>query len=127
VVAELVKRTGLIAALDEAVPGFKARRRGASAGEFLTAVACAQLAGADHLVGLDHRRGDQVTESFWPCPTPASSTVTALARLALRAGGATGARRGGGQRGHRPEDDGAGEGGDGHSATARHAAHVRLP
>jgi hypothetical protein len=80
VVAELVKRTNLIAALDEAVPAFKARRRGASAGEFLTAMACAQLAGSDHLVGLDHRREDKVTESFWPCPTPASSTVTALAR-----------------------------------------------
>lgn len=79
-VAEVVRRVGLIEALDQAVPAFKSRRRGASAGEFLTALACAQLTGADHLVGLDHRRRDQVGEMFWPRPTPASSSVTGLAR-----------------------------------------------
>lgn len=79
-VAELTGRVGLIAALDAAVPGFKQRRRGASAGEFLTALACAQLTGEDHLVGLDHRRADRVGEAFFDQASPASSTVTGLAR-----------------------------------------------
>ena len=79
-VHELVERVGLVAALDAAVPGFKSRRRGCSPGEFALALAAAQLTGADHLVGLDHRRQDAVAESFTGCPTPASSSVTALAR-----------------------------------------------
>lgn len=80
-VAELTGRLGVIEELDIAAGvGFKQRRRGCSAGEFLTAMACAQLAGADHLVGLDHRRADAVTEAFWSHATPASSSVTALAR-----------------------------------------------
>jgi hypothetical protein len=79
-VAELVKRIGMIEELDAAIASFKTRRRGVSAGQFLTALACAQLTGADHLVGMDHRRADAVSESFWPTPTPASSTVTGLAR-----------------------------------------------
>lgn len=94
--AELVRPVGLVETLDEAVPGFKSRRRGSSVGEFLTALACAQLTGADHLVGLDHRRKDLAGEMFWPTPAPASSTVTALARrvdeggwTALRAATAT--------------------------------------
>ena len=79
-VHELVERVGLVAALDAAVPGFKSRRRGCSPGEFALALAAAQLTGADHLVRLDHRRQDAVAESFTGCPTPASSSVTALAR-----------------------------------------------
>lgn len=80
-VAELAGRLGLIKELDVAAgSGFKQRRRGCSAGEFLTAMACTQLAGADHLVGLDHRRSDVVTEAFWSHPTPASSSITSLAR-----------------------------------------------
>lgn len=79
-VAELGARVGLVDALDAAVPSFKQRRRGASAGQFLTALACAQLTGADHLVGLDHRRADQVGDVFFDHETPASSTVTGLAR-----------------------------------------------
>jgi hypothetical protein len=79
-VAELAGRVGLIDTLDAAVPGFKQRRRGASAGEFMTAMACAQLTGADHLVGLDHRRADVVAEAFFDHASPASSTATGLAR-----------------------------------------------
>jgi Transposase DDE domain group 1 len=79
-VAELTGRVGLIGAVDAAVPGFKQRRRGVSAGEFLAALACAQLSGSDHLVGLDHRREDRVSEAFFAHATPASSTVTGLAR-----------------------------------------------
>lgn len=77
---ELIERIGLIAALDAAVPGFKSRRRGCSPGQFALGLAAAQLSGADHLVGLDHRRADRVAESFAGCPTPASGSVTALAR-----------------------------------------------
>ena len=79
-VHELAERVGLVAALDTAVPGFKSRRRGCSPGQFALALAAAQLTGADHLVGLDHRRADLVAESFAGCLTPASSSVTALAR-----------------------------------------------
>jgi YD repeat-containing protein len=79
-VADLADRVGLLDCLDAAVPGFKVRERGCSAGEFLTAMACAQLAGADHLVGLDHRRADQVSDGFWAHATPASTTATGLAR-----------------------------------------------
>lgn len=79
-VAEFAGRVGLIEAVDAAVPGFKQRRRGVSAGEFLAALTCAQLTGSDHLVGLDHRRADRVGEEFFAHATPASSTVTGLAR-----------------------------------------------
>lgn len=79
-VHELADRIGLVPALDAAVPGFKTRRRGCTVGEFALAVAAAQLSGADHLVGLDHRRRDEVAESFGGHPTPASGSVTALAR-----------------------------------------------
>lgn len=79
-VAALVRRFGLLELLDSAAPGFKRRRRGVSAGQLLTALACAQLTGADHLVGLEHRRADAVTEAFWPFTCPAASSVTGLAR-----------------------------------------------
>lgn len=80
VVAELVERVGLVEAVDEVVPRFKQRCRGVSAGEFLTSLACAQLSGSDHLVGLDHRREDRVSEQFFAHATPASSSVAGLAR-----------------------------------------------
>lgn len=79
-VHELADRVGLVRALDAAVPGFKERRRGCSVGELALSIAAAQLAGEDHLVGLDHRRADAVAESFAGHPTPASGSVTALAR-----------------------------------------------
>lgn len=79
-VHELADRVGLVAALDAAAPGFKSRRRGCSAGQFALALAGAQLTGADHLIGLDHRRADRVAESLAAFPTPASGSVTALAR-----------------------------------------------
>ena len=80
-VAELAGKLGAVEVIDDAVgSAFKQRRRGCSAGEFVLAMACAQLAGADHLVGLDHRRSDRVTEQFWTHQTPASSSVTGLAR-----------------------------------------------
>jgi hypothetical protein len=55
-VAELVGRLGVTAALDDAVGSVKQRDRGLSAGEFLVAVAQAQMLGAQFWVGLDRRR-----------------------------------------------------------------------
>jgi hypothetical protein len=48
-VADLAERVGLLGCLDVAVRGFTVRERGCSGGEFLVSMACARLAGADHL------------------------------------------------------------------------------
>lgn len=80
VVREMAHRVGLIAELDAAVPSFKVRRRGVGLGEFVLSMACAQLVGEDHLVGLDHRRRDLPAERLLGAVTPASTTVTGLAR-----------------------------------------------
>jgi hypothetical protein len=56
-VAEMVGRLGVSAALDDAVGSIKLRDRGLSAGEFLVAVAQAQMCGAQFWTGLDRRRG----------------------------------------------------------------------
>ena len=52
-VAELVEALGVVALLDAMVGPIKARARGLGAGELLVGMASAQLAGQDHLVGLD--------------------------------------------------------------------------
>src|SRR5947199_7434421 len=57
-VAELVGRLGVTAALDDAVGSVKQRDRGLSAGQFLVAVAQAQMLGADFWTHLDRRRAD---------------------------------------------------------------------
>jgi hypothetical protein len=75
-----VDRIGVTAALDEAVGPIKQRARGLSAGEFLIALACAQLAGEDYLVGLDRRRTDAAGEELAPVPTPPSTTAATLAK-----------------------------------------------
>jgi hypothetical protein len=51
-VTELCDRLGVISALDTAVGPVKQRDRGFGAGELLTGIAAAQLAGEDFLVGL---------------------------------------------------------------------------
>jgi hypothetical protein len=58
-VAELVGRVGASAALDDAVGAIKQRDRGVSAGEFLVAVAQAQMCGAE----------------FWTVSTPAKAVA----------------------------------------------------
>ena len=62
--AELVGRLGVIGALDDAVGRVKQRDRGLSAGEFLVAVAQAQMFGAEFWTGLDRRRADVAGEAL---------------------------------------------------------------
>lgn len=79
-VAELVGRLGVTAALDDAVGSIKQRDRGLSAGEFLVAVAQAQMFGAEFWTGLDLRRADTTGEALSAVATPASTTAVELAQ-----------------------------------------------
>jgi hypothetical protein len=78
-VAELVGRLGVTAALDDAVGLIKQRDRGLSAGQFLVAVAQAQMCGAQFWTGLDRRRADTAGEALSVVATPASTTAVDLA------------------------------------------------
>jgi hypothetical protein len=78
-VAELVGRLGVTAALDDGVGSIKQRDRGLSAGEFLVAVAQAQMFGAEFWTGLDRRRTDTAGEALSAVATPASTTAVGLA------------------------------------------------
>jgi Transposase DDE domain group 1 len=78
-VAELVGRLGVIGALDDAVGVIKQRDRGLSAGQFLVAVAQAQMFGAQFWTGLDRRRADAAGEVLSAVATPASTTAVQLA------------------------------------------------
>jgi hypothetical protein len=78
-VAELVGRLGVSAVLDDAVGSVKQRDRGLSGGEFLVAVAQAQMFGAQFWTGLDHRRADVAGEALSAVATPASTTAVELA------------------------------------------------
>jgi hypothetical protein len=78
-VAELVGRLGMSAALDDAIGEIKQRDRGLSAGQFLVAVAQAQMCGAQFWVDLDRRRVDTAAEALSVVATPASTTAVELA------------------------------------------------
>ena len=62
-ITELCGRLGVIEALDAAVGPVKQRDRGFGAGELLTGIAAAQLAGEDFLTGLDRQRADAASRS----------------------------------------------------------------
>jgi hypothetical protein len=62
-VTGLCDRLGVIGALDAAVGPVKQRDRGFGAGQLLTGIAAAQLAGEDFLTGLDRQRADA---AGWP-------------------------------------------------------------
>jgi DDE family transposase len=79
-VTELCSRLGVIGALDEAVGPVKQRDRGFGAGELLTGIAAAQLAGEDFLTGLDRQRADAAGQQVTPVPGLASTTAAGLAR-----------------------------------------------
>src|SRR3954470_3131681 len=79
-VAELVGRLGVSDALDDAVGSIKQRDRGLSAGQFLVAVAQAQMFGAEFWTGLDRRRADPAGELLSVVATPASTTAVDLAQ-----------------------------------------------
>jgi hypothetical protein len=63
-VTELCEQLDVVGALDTAVGPIKQRARGHSAGGLLVGLATAQLAGEDHLVGLDRQREDAAGR-FW--------------------------------------------------------------
>ena len=79
-VTELCDRLGVIAALDAAVGPVKRRDRGFGAGQLLTGIAAAQLAGEDFLTGLDRHRADAAGQQLTPVPGLASTTAAGLAR-----------------------------------------------
>jgi len=76
-VAEMVGRLGVTAAVDDAVGSIKQRDRGLSAGQFLVAVAQAQMFGAEFWTGLDRRRAGEALSAV---ATPASTTAVELAQ-----------------------------------------------
>jgi hypothetical protein len=79
-VTGLCDRLGVIGALDAAVGPIKRRDRGLGAGELLTGIAAAQLAGEDFLTGLDRQRADAAGQQITPVPGLASTTAAGLAR-----------------------------------------------
>jgi len=79
-VTELCDRLGVIEALDAAVGPVRQRDRGFGAGELLTGIAAAQLAGEDFLTGLDRQRADAAGQQITPVPGLASTTAAGLAR-----------------------------------------------
>jgi hypothetical protein len=79
-VTELCGLLGVIGALDAAVGPVKQRDRGFGAGELLTGIAAAQLAGEDFLTGLDRQRADAAGQQISPVPGLASTTAAGLAR-----------------------------------------------
>src|SRR5712664_2097919 len=56
-VSELCGRLGVVGAIDAAAGPIRQRGRGFGAGELLTGIAAAQLAGEDFLAGVDRRCG----------------------------------------------------------------------
>jgi len=79
-IAELCSRLGVIRAIDAAVGPVKERDRGFGAGELLTGIAAAQLAGEDFLTGLDRHRADAAGQLITPVPGLSSTTAAGLAR-----------------------------------------------
>jgi Transposase DDE domain group 1 len=79
-VTELCDQLGVIQALDAAVGPIKQRARGYSAGQLLVGLAAAQLAGEDHLVGLDRYRADAAGQAVTPVAGLCSTTAGGLAR-----------------------------------------------
>jgi hypothetical protein len=67
-VTGLCDRLGVIGALDAAVGPVKQRDRGFGAGQLLTGIAAAQLAGEDFLTGLDRHRADAAGQQLTPVP-----------------------------------------------------------
>ncbi len=80
VVTELCDGLRVIEALDAAVGPVKQRDRGFGAGELLTGIAAAQLAGEDFLTGLDRQRADVAGQQITPVPGLAAATAAGLAR-----------------------------------------------
>jgi hypothetical protein len=58
----------------------KQRDRGFGAGQLLTGIAAAQLAGEDFLTGLDRQRADAAGQQLTPVPGLSSTTAAGVAR-----------------------------------------------
>jgi hypothetical protein len=81
-VTELVDRLNMIRLLDAAIGSIKARNRGHTGGQLLVAMACAQLAGEEFLIGLDRQRADAAGQQLVPVPGLVMSPPRRWARLA---------------------------------------------
>lgn len=79
-VTELVERLRVVESIDTAVGPIKQRNRGFGLGQVLVAMAAAQLAGQDFLVGMDRVRADVAGQELMPVPGLASSTACGIAR-----------------------------------------------
>ncbi len=79
-VSELCGQLGVAGAIDAAAGPIKQRDRGFGAGELLTGIAAAQLAGEDFLVGLDRQCADAAGQQITPVPGLSSTTAAGLAR-----------------------------------------------
>ncbi|HZA18496.1 MAG TPA: IS1380 family transposase [Pseudonocardiaceae bacterium] len=79
-ITELCEQLDVGGALDAAVGSIKQRARGHSAGQLLVGLAAAQLAGEDHLVGLDRHRADAAGQVLTPVAGLCSTTAAGLAR-----------------------------------------------
>jgi hypothetical protein len=79
-ITELCEQLDVVGALDAAVGPIKQRARGHSAGGLLVGLAAAQLAGQDHLVGLDRHCADMAGQALTPVPGLGSTTAAGLAR-----------------------------------------------
>jgi hypothetical protein len=79
-ISEMCGRLGVIEAIDNALGPIKERDRGFGAGELLTGIASAQLAGEDFLTGLDRQRADEAGQQLTPVPGLSSTTAAGLAR-----------------------------------------------
>jgi hypothetical protein len=79
-VTGLCDRLGVIGALDAAVGPVKQRDRGFGAGQLLTGLAAAQLAGEDFLSGLDRHRADAAGQQLTLVPGLPSTAAAGAAR-----------------------------------------------
>ena len=79
-ITELCEQLDVVGALDGAVGPIKQRAVGHSAGQLLVGLAAAQLAGQDHLVGLDRHRADVAGQVLTPVAGLCSTTAGGLAR-----------------------------------------------
>jgi hypothetical protein len=79
-VTELIDRLAMITLLDAAIGPIKTRDRGFSGGQLLIAMAAAQLAGEDFLVGLDRQRADEAGQVLAAVAGLSSTTAAGLAR-----------------------------------------------
>jgi hypothetical protein len=79
-VTELIDRLAMVTLLDAAIGPIKTRDRGFSGGELLVAMAAAQLAGEDFLVGLDRQCADEAGQVLAAVAGVSSTTAAGLAR-----------------------------------------------